>query len=210
MQQTKRVCRSAQQAVPTQEGYEIIYADPPWKYDDAAKNRGGAERHYKTTKTCVLEDMVPRPAKDSVCFMWATFPMLQDAIALLRAWGFEYKTVAFVWVKANTKATDSPFWGMGHWTRANAEICLLGVRGKPKRKGKGVHQLIVEPEIVTDPIMRHSQKPACVRDKIVELMGDLPRLEMFARERVEGWSVFGDQAPGSIVLPAKRKRRSEQ
>jgi len=207
MQETKRVRRSAQPA-PTE--YEIIYADPPWSYDDKAKNRGGAERHYVTTENAVLERMNVPAAKDSIMFMWATFPKMQEALDLMKAWGFEYKTVAFVWVKANTKATDSPFWGMGRWTRANAEICLLGVRGKPKRKGKGVHQLIVEPEIVTDPIMRHSQKPACVRDKIVELMGDLPRLEMFARERTEGWSVFGDQAPGSIALPVKRKRRSEQ
>lgn len=204
MQETKRVRRSAQPA-PTE--YEIIYADPPWSYNDKAKNRGGAERHYTTTDTATLALMQITKAKHAVLFMWATFPMLQEAIDLMAQWGFEYKTVAFVWVKANTKATDSPFWGMGQWTRANAEICLLGVRGKPKRKGKGVHQLIVEPEIITDPIMRHSQKPACVRDKIVELMGDLPRLEMFARESPEGWDVFGNQAPGSISLPAKRKRR---
>lgn len=208
MQESKRVRRSAQPEKPAQELYEVIYADPPWSYDDKAKNRGGAERHYETADNNTLAAMTPPVAKNSTLFMWVTFPMLQEGIDLMKAWGFEYRTVAFIWVKANTKATDSPFWGMGQWTRANAEICLLGVKGKPKRKGKGVHQLIVQPEIVTDPIMKHSKKPACVRDKIVELMGDLPRLEMFAREAPEGWDVFGNQAPGSIELPKKRVRRS--
>lgn len=205
----KRVRRSAQPTAAPSE-YSIIYADPPWSYDDKAKNRGGAERHYLTTGDQELASMRIPAAKDAVMFMWATFPKIQDAIHLIQAWGFEYRTVAFVWVKANKKQTDSPFWGMGQWTRANAEVCLIGVRGKPQRHGKGVHQLIVEPEIITDPVMQHSRKPAVVREKIVELMGDLPRLEMFAREATAGWQVFGNEAPGSITLPVKRVRRSQQ
>lgn len=205
--ETKRLRRSAQPA-PTE--YTVIYADPPWSYNDKAMNRGGAERHYGTTENSELAKMNVAAAKDSVCFMWTTWPMLTDAIDLMKSRGFEYRTVAFVWVKANKKATDSPFWGMGSWTRANSEICLLGVKGKPKRQGKGVHQLIVEPEMITDPIMQHSRKPVCVRDKIVELMGDVPRLEMFARESTPGWSVFGDEAPGSIELPTRRVRRSQE
>lgn len=185
--------------------FDVVYADPPWAYDDKATARGGAVLHYTVTGDAQLAQMQIPAAKDCVLFMWATFPKIEDAIALMRAWGFEYKTVAFLWVKANKKATDSPFWGMGNWTRANAEVCLLGVKGKPKRQSKGVHQLIVEPEIITDPIMQHSKKPAVVRDKIVELMGDVPRLEMFAREAVPGWQVFGNEAPGSIAIPARRK-----
>lgn len=207
MTETKRVRRSAQPA-PTE--YSVIYADPPWNYDDKATARGGAVLHYKTTRDTDLASMQIPAAKDCALFMWATFPKIHDAIALMQAWGFEYKTAAFLWVKANKKATDSPFWGMGNWTRANAEVCLLGVKGKPQRQSKGVHQLIVEPEIITDPVMEHSRKPACVRDKIVELMGDVPRLEMFAREATPGWFVFGDEAPGSINLPVKRVRRSQQ
>lgn len=207
--QNKRVRRSTHPP-PVRSEYSSIYADPPWSYDDKAKNRGGAERHYKTTSETQLAGLRIPAADNAVLFMWATFPKIHDAVALIEAWGFEYKTAAFVWVKANKKATDSPFWGMGNWTRANAEVCLLGVRGKPQRQSKGVHQLIVEPEIITDPVMQHSRKPACVRDKIVELMGDVPRLEMFAREATQGWDVFGDEAPGSIVLPAKRVRRSAQ
>lgn len=205
--ETKRVRRSAQPA-PTE--YSIIYADPPWSYDDKAKNRGGAERHYITTENAVLEKMKVPAAKDAVMFMWATFPKMQEALDLMKAWGFEYKTLAFLWVKANKKATDSPFWGMGRWTRANAEFVIMGTRGSPHRQSKGVHQLIVEPEIITDPVMQHSRKPACIRDKIVELMGDVPRLEMFAREATPGWQVFGNEAPGSIQLPVKRVRRSQQ
>lgn len=206
MTETKRVRRSAQPApVPTE--YSIIYADPPWAYEDKATARGGAALHYTTTDDATLARLRLPAAKHCALFMWATFPRIDDAIALMRAWGFEYKTAAFLWVKANKKATDSPFWGMGNWTRANAEICLLGVRGKPTRQSKGVHQLIVEPEIVTDPIMQHSRKPACVRDKIVELLGDVPRLEMFAREATPGWSVFGEEAPGSIDIELKRERK---
>ncbi|NEK84051.1 MAG: DNA methyltransferase [Pantoea ananatis] len=184
--------------------YSIIYADPAWSYNDKAMNRGGAERHYVTTDADLMAKLNIPVAKDAVIFMWATMPQLPVAIRLMQDWGFSYKTVAFVWVKANKKATDSPFWGMGHWTRANAELCLMGVRGKPKREGKGVHQLIVEPEIITDPVMAHSRKPAVVRDKIVELMGDIPRLEMFAREATEGWDVWGNEAPGSVSLVKKK------
>lgn len=186
--------------------YEIIYADPPWSYGDKAMNRGGAERHYRTTDNGTLADMNIPVADNATLFMWATMPQLPAAIELMARWGFTYKTVAFVWVKANRKATDSPFWGMGHWTRANAELCLLGIKGKPVRQGKGVHQLIVEPEILTNPIMQHSRKPAEARDKILELMGDLPRLEMFARESAPGWDAFGDEAPASVTLKKKKKK----
>lgn len=190
--------------------YEIILADPPWSYGDKAMNRGGAERHYRTTSNGTLASMNIPVADNAVLFMWATMPQLPAAIELMQQWGFTYKTVAFVWVKANKKQTDSPFWGMGNWTRANAELCLLGIKGKPVRQGKGVHQLIVEPEILTDPIMQHSRKPAIVRDKIIELMGDLPRLEMFARESTPGWDTFGDEAPESIALKKKTKKTLPQ
>ncbi len=209
MPETKRVRRSAQppMAPAAPALFDVVYADPPWKYDNTTKKRGAAERHYHTTGDMDLAAMRIPAASDAVMFMWATFPKLEDCITLMRAWGFEYRTLAFIWVKANKAATDSPFWGMGNWTRANAEICLLGTRGTPKRQGKGVHQLIVEPEIITDPVMQHSRKPACVRDKIVELMGDVPRLEMFAREATPGWSVFGDEAPGSISIEQRRQRK---
>lgn len=178
--------------------YKIIYADPPWQYDDKSLNRGGAERHYITTANSELELMDVQSVCDDDCimFMWATFPKMQEALDLMRAWGFEYKTVAFTWVKKN-KIKDSWFWGMGRWTRSNAEVCLLGVKGKPKRVGMGVHS------VIDAKAMKHSEKPQEARDKIIELMGDLPRLEMFARYSAPGWDVFGNEAPNSIEIGVK-------
>ena len=80
-------------------------------------------------------------AKDCLLFLWATFPMLPEALQLIRAWGFTFKTVAFVWLKQNRKS-PTWFYGLGYWTRGNAEICLLAKRGKPKRHSAAVHQFI--------------------------------------------------------------------
>lgn len=108
--------------------YNVIYADPPWKYQVWSKKGNGrsAESHYPTMG---IDDLCKLPvqriaADDCALFMWVTFPLLYESIKLIKAWGFEYKTVAFVWVKLNKKA-DSLFWGMGYWTRANAELCIL-------------------------------------------------------------------------------------
>lgn len=178
--------------------YKIIYADPAWSYDDKALNRGGAERHYKTMSE---EDIMNLPVNeiaddDCVLFMWATYPKLQEALNVINAWGFKYKTNAFTWVKKNKKA-DSFFWGMGRWTRSNAEVCLLAVKGKPKRVDMGVHSIIYS------PIDAHSKKPSETRDRIVKLMGDLPRVELFSRQKVEGWSSWGNEVENDIELCAK-------
>lgn len=126
--------------------YNIIYADPPWSYRTYSKKGQGrsAESHYPTMR---LEDIMALPvselaAKDCTLFMWVTFPCLQEAFQVLEAWGFTYKTVAFVWVKQN-RISDSLFWGMGYWTRANAELCILATKGHPKRAHTGVHQVIM-------------------------------------------------------------------
>lgn len=107
--------------------YSIIYADPPWRYKVYSKKGLGrsAESHYPTME---LEDIRALPvgtlaADDCVLFLWTTIPLLHDCFSVMRAWGFSYKTVAFVWIKQNRKS-DSLFWGMGHWTRANAEFCI--------------------------------------------------------------------------------------
>lgn len=125
-------------------------------------------------------------ADDCVLFMWATYPMIQEALNLIKAWGFTYKTVAFQWIKENAKSPGY-FFGLGRYTRANSEPCLIAIKGNPKRISAKVRQLVFS------PVRRHSQKPDEVRDKIVELMGDLPRIELFARERTEGWDVWGDE-----------------
>jgi site-specific DNA-methyltransferase (adenine-specific) len=130
--------------------------------------------------------------------MWAAFPMLREALEVIEAWGFTYKTVAFNWVKQN-KTGAGLFWGLGNWTRSNSEICLLAVKGKPKRMSARVHSVILS------PIQQHSRKPAETRDRIVELMGDLPRIELFAREAAPGWDAWGDEAP----TPGSRKEETD-
>ena len=132
-------------------------------------------------------------AKDSVLFLWTTFPKLPDALRLISAWGFQFKTVAFCWVKQNRNA-KSWFCGLGFWTRGNAEICLLATRGKPKRAAADVPQLIVSPR------EEHSKKPDETRDRIVRLMGDLPRVELFARQAPPGWDVWGNEVQSTIAL----------
>ena len=124
-------------------------------------------------------------------FLWATFPQLPEALRLIEAWGFRYKSVAFVWLKKNKKA-DSWFYGLGFWTRGNAEICLLATKGHPKRKAANIHQFIIS------PIEAHSKKPDEAREKIVALMGDLPRVELFARQSPPGWEVWGNEVESTI------------
>ena len=163
--------------------YSVILADPPWAFrawSDKGKGRS-AEQHYPTMR---LEDIKALPvvdlaAEDCVLFLWATYPMLKQAMEVVDAWGFTCKTVAFTWIKQNKKA-PSLFWGLGYWTRANAEVCLLATRGNPKRQSAAVHQVILS------PVEQHSKKPDAVRERIVALMGDVPRVELFARQQAPG------------------------
>lgn len=132
-------------------------------------------------------------AKNSILFLWATFPKLPEALKLIEAWGFTYKSVAFLWLKQNKKA-PSWYYGLGFWTRGNAELCLLATKGHPKRKSNKVHQFIIS------PIEQHSKKPDIARDKIIALMGDLPRIELFARQATPGWDIWGNELPNSIEI----------
>ena len=115
---------------------------------------------------------------------------------MIRAWGFTFKTVAFTWVKLAPKA-NSIYWGMGFWTRSNAEVCLLALKGHPKRQNAGIHQFVIA------HLEQHSKKPGEVRDKIIKLMGDLPRIELFAREKTPGWDVWGNEVESDIILPER-------
>lgn len=175
----------------TAQKYSIIYADPPWSfktYSDKGKGRS-AERHYPTMRK---EDIQRLPIKriaekNSVLFLWVTAPCLIEGIELITAWGFTYKTVAFTWVKQNKKS-DGIFTGMGYYTRSNAEHCLLATRGKGlERKSCSVSS------VVLSHIERHSKKPDAVRERIVELFGDMPRIELFAREQADGWDCWGNE-----------------
>lgn len=138
-----------------------------------------------------MKDIINLPVNkisdtNCVLFLWITMPQLMNLNAVLYSWNFNYKTVAFTWVKKNKKA-NSWFMGMGNWTRANAELCVLATKGKPKRISASVRS------IIDTPIEGHSKKPDIVRDKIVELCGDLPRIELFARKRVKGWDAWGNE-----------------
>lgn len=167
-------------------GYQILYCDPPWAYSDKGI-RGGTKNHYSTMVHHELVGLYPGSvcAPDATLFMWATWPMMQTALALIHGWGFQYINCAFDWVK--TTKSGKPAFGLGHWTRGNSEPCLLARRGKPKRVSASVSQIVMSPR------MRHSAKPPEVRERIVELMGDVPRLEMFARERAAGWTSWGNE-----------------
>ena len=169
--------------------YNIIYADPPWSYQDMALagNRGACCKYSVMSIKDICDLPIHNIADDNcILFMWVTMPILNECFDVIKAWGFKYKTCAFTWVKKNKKS-ESWFWGMGSWTRSNAEICLLATKGKPQRMSASVHQ------IIDTPIEKHSKKPDIVRDKIVELCGDLPRVELFARQPTEGWAVWGNE-----------------
>ena len=168
--------------------FNIILADPAWSYNDKALagNRGACCKYDVMNIEDIKNLEVGKiAADDCVLFLWCTYPKLNEVFDVIKSWGFEYKTVAFTWVKKYRNGDN--FMGMGRWTRANAEICLLATKGKPKRISASVRQII---ESVPE---RHSKKPDCVRDRIVELCGDLPRIELFARQRTEGWDVWGNE-----------------
>ena len=175
--------------------YQVIYADPPWCYHDTRKHEPGyGGITYQTLKT---DDLCELPVKniaekDSILFLWATMPMLPDALKVMKAWGFKYRTCAFSWVKTNPR--DGHYSCMlGQWTMGNVELVLLGIRGKPKRICKNIKQLVVEPRT------GHSRKPTEVRDRIVALMGDVPRVELFARDCAPGWDCIGNEIDGKDI-----------
>jgi len=178
--------------------YKIIYSDPAWKFKYYGKSDDRyrrAEGHYKVS---TLEEMKKIPVQElsddnCVLFMWAIYPMLPHALELMESWGFKFKTIAFTWVKKN-KTNNDFFFGMGYWTRANCEICLLGTKGKPKRVDSSVPQLVIANR------REHSRKPDEVRERIVKLLGDLPRIELFAREKKEGWDVWGNEVESDVQL----------
>ena len=169
--------------------YNIIYADPAWTFKLWSNKSGRkvSDKYDLMSKKDIHTLPVNQLADDNcILFMWVTYPNLIEGLETIKKWGFTYKTCGFSWIKKNKKA-DSLFWGLGYWTRANNEICLLATKGKPKRLSKSVHQVVI------DKIREHSRKPDCVRDKIVQLCGDLPRIELFARQKAEGWDCWGNE-----------------
>ena len=184
--------------------YQIIYADPPWDYADKrntpTKNNpsgaGGASKHYSTIPIAELKKIPVKEISDDNCilFMWATAPFMKEAIELIEAWGFRYRTMPFVWLKMRNDGTDFRRDGIGSYTLNNAEFVLLGRKGKYWRNSAKVKQ------ICTTSKLAHSEKPVEIRNRIVELMGDLPRIELFARQKTEGWDAWGNEVESDIKL----------
>ncbi len=186
-----------------QKKYGIIYADPAWQYNSrkntGTKFGGGAMGHYSTM---TLEDIKNLPVQDiaednSVCFLWVTFPKLQEGLDVMESWGFIYKTLGFSWHKLNKD--DSLFFGVGSYSKSNCEVCLFGTRGRVgiKLDPKFPDKLITKSNKVSSAINskreKHSKKPTEIRDRIVQLFGDIPRIELFARQSSHGWSSWGNE-----------------
>jgi N6-adenosine-specific RNA methylase IME4 len=183
--------------LPNKKKYNIIYADPPWNYTQFThQNHGAAKAHYNTMTLEELKALPVQKLADDNCalFIWATFPQLQEAIELIKNWGFRYITAAFVWIKTNPEENylDKPskfYHGLGFHTASNVEIVLLGKKGVLERKDKRVKQIIV------GNVRKHSQKPEETYTRIERLYGNLPKIELFARYRRENWDVWGLEAP---------------
>lgn len=169
--------------------FQIIYADPPWSYRDKANaGKRGASHKYdcmSVDEICALP-VANIAAPNCLLVMWHVAPMPEEALRVVAAWGFTLKTMkGFTWVK--TTVNGKKHFGMGNWTRANAEDCLFAVRGKPRRVCAGVRSLI------ESPVREHSRKPDEARARLVALMGDVPRIELFARTSTPGWESWGNE-----------------
>ena len=175
---------------PLAQHYGVILADPPWTFATYSRKGKGrsAEAHYDCMS---LADIKALPvgdwaAADCALFLWITDPSLPQALEVIEAWGFVYKTVAFTWAKTTKDGAGFPI-GCGYWTRANPEQCLLATRGRPQRLSRAVPQLILAPR------REHSRKPDEVYERIEVLVAG-PYLELFARDQRIGWDSWGNEA----------------
>lgn len=192
--------------------YNIIYADPPWHFSRSMKSSGSGgsylplERHYRTKNTTLDELKLLRvneiTAKNAMCFMWSTDAHIKYAIEVMESWGFKYKTVGFYWIKKHRSGKQVCF--MGAYTMKCGELCLLGTKGTATK-------LIKKPNIralVESARGKHSVKPAEVRERISSFVGAVPKIELFAREKVKGWDVWGDEVESDIQLDTKERHEA--
>lgn len=176
--------------------YNIIYADPPWQYNDKANagKRGACHKYPLMTLSDIKRlDVASIAADDCLLAMWWTAPLMREAIEVVDAWGFEFTTgFGFLWHKISKYGKE--FMAMGNWTRTNPEACLFATRGRPKRINYAVRSYLQAAH------RGHSVKPAEARDRLVQLLGDVPRIELFARETTPGWDVWGNEVESTITL----------
>ncbi len=188
--------------------YGLIYADPPWTYNDKchAGERGAGYKYDLMTLEEIkgLRPMIDSlAAPDCLLAMWWVPPQPLEALEVVKAWGFTFKTMkGFTWHKLTKNGRDH--FGMGNWTRANTEDCLFAVRGKPKRADAAVRQ------IITAPKREHSRKPDEARTGLEKLLGDVPRIELFARQSFPGWDAWGNQVPAAEGPATKEPEQSEE
>jgi len=209
-------------------GYDVLYSDAPFGFNNKGVN-GAAEKHYRTLSVKELMALPVRRlgAPDSLHFMWAPYAFIVEkhqAHDVMKAWGYEPKTVAFVWVKRTAGGGDHV--GTGFYTRANTEVCIVGTRGRGRDLivDRGVRQLLdevaadevaaddtaaLEPEVFASVVGRHSAKPAELRSRVERLVGPgRTMLEVFARERAANWDCVGDEVPGgadvSLVVTSRQ------
>jgi site-specific DNA-methyltransferase (adenine-specific) len=181
--------------------YDIILADPPWKYFDPKGHNpamGGC-----TYPTMSNEELCSLPvgeiANDNCAlFLWVTMPKLEECFSVINSWGFKFITCAFTWVKLNPK-NNGIYSGLGHYTNGNAELCLLCKKGRLHRIQKNVKQVILAPR------GKHSHKPPEIRGRIIDLLGNLPRIELFARDKVDGWDSIGYDIDGTDIKESLNK-----
>lgn len=170
--------------------FAAVYADPPWAFKTFSGPKVPSRNAAQPYATMTMADIAALPvadiaARDSVLFLWVTWPTLPQGLKLIEAWGYVYKTCGFAWIKGGV--VEGEFrtrMGLGYWTRANSEVCLIGTRGKPKRLHADVRQVVAEPP------REHSRKPDCIRDRIERLVAG-PYIELFARQRRPGWDSWG-------------------
>ena len=186
--------------------FDVIYADPPWRFRNFSMSeravrgekweRANGRPIYDTmnTEDIASLDIQSIAAKNCILFLWVTFPKLEDGLHVIKSWGFEYKTIGFCWVKTNPSGRGWHF-GLGFWNRGNSELCLLATKGRPKRVDSCVESLLIAPR------GRHSAKPPETRDRITQLMGpDVTKIELFAREVVDGWTALGYEVNGGMDI----------
>ena len=178
--------------------FDVILADPPWQYTSksVAPNRE-VTNHYSTMPT---DDICNLPIEEKAAahcalFLWATWPLLPDALQVINTWGFTYKTIAWVWVKSKQSGMGF-FWGMGGYTRSNSEPCLLAFTKELSVASHSIQSLIYS------PVRKHSQKPDDQYRKIEALYPDRNYLELFARRKRQGWSSWGNEVQSDVDLTA--------
>jgi len=170
-------------------------ADCPWEYNDKLQGdpmHGGIT--YPVLSTKDLKELPVNNIADKDCFlfMWVTMPMIQHGLDVIKSWGFTHKTTAFVWVKQNPLG-EGIWKGLGHYTMSNAELCLVAIKGHPKRMVKNISQIVIAPR------SKHSEKPEEVRNRINQLVGDVNKIELFARQKVKGWTCVGNEINGKDI-----------